>query len=201
MRSGPQTSSAVTARLPSLRTDTIILIMSSRNRQKAKRAAQSHHPCHKPPKTHSCTQPHSHNQNSTKTALPQHTHPLQLPNSRTAAQICCQLPLLTLWHHPHQTMDTARLPYPLAMLHLSQICNPNLALSLCRPPILQKLLLCLPLWHRPCPSLRVILRPKPLLLQDQSEHKSMDLLQPGKLTLKPRNPPIPATLKPLYLPA
>lgn len=159
MRSGPRTSSAATTRLPSPRTDTVALTSSSRNHRKAKEAAQSRHPCRRPPKTRSHTRPHPYKQKHTTTALDRQTPP-PLPNSSTVAQIRRQLRqrrtllLLTLQHQPRQTRDSARLRHPLSMLRLHQIHTPSLVPSLSRPRILQRPLLCLPLWHRQCPSLR-----------------------------------------------
>lgn len=158
MRSGQRTSSAVTTRPPSPRTETIVLILSSMNPPKAKKAAQSHHPCLRPPKTH---QPFRYTHNPTTTALHQQTHPPPLPTGSTVALIHPQLQqhrtplLLTLQHQPQHTRDSARL------LH-TQKDSPNLAPSVCRPPIPQRLLPCLPLWHRKFPSLRARLKPKPL---------------------------------------
>lgn len=164
MRSGPQTSSAVTTRLPSPRTNTTVLMSSPRKPWEAKEAAQSRNPCHRRPKTHNHT--HLSKQNPTTTALHQQTRPLPLPNSSTVAQIHPQplqrrtLLLLILQHQTHQTRDSARLLHPRSVLPLHQIHTPNLALSLSRPLIHQKLLLCLPMWHRQCPNLRARLKPK-----------------------------------------
>lgn len=209
MRSGPQTSSAVTTMFPSPRTDTVALTLSSRNHRKAKEAVQSRRPCHRPPKTCSHTQPRPYKQNRTTTALDQQTRPPPPPSSSTVAQIHRQLRQrrallhLTLQHQPHQTRDTARLPPPLSMLRLHQTHTPNPAPSLSPPPTLQRLLLCLPLWHRQSRSLRARPKPTPPDWQDRPQHRSMGLLQPGNLTRKPQNPssPLPPTQHlPLHLP-
>lgn len=203
MRSGPQTSSAVTTRLPSPRMGTSVLMLSPRNPWKAKEAAPNHHPCHKQPETRNHTQPHLYKPNPTTTALHQQTCPLLLPNSSTVAHIHRQLRqrrtllLLTLQHQPHQTRDSVRLLHPLSGLRLHQIHTPNLALSLSRPPILQRLQLYLPLWHQQYSSLRT--RPKPKLPELQPQHKSSDLLQPGNLTQKLQKPP-PTPHLPQHLP-
>lgn len=162
MRSGPQTSSAVTTRLPSTRTDTTVLTSSTRNPRKTKEAAQSR----RRPTTRNHTHPHLCKQNPTTTALHQQTRPLLLPNSSTVAQMHRQfrqhrtLLLLILLHQPHPTRESFRLLHPLSVIRLRRMHAPNLALSLSRPPILQRVLLCLPLWHRQCLNLRA--KPKPM---------------------------------------
>lgn len=194
MRSGPQISSAVITRLPRPRTDTIVVILSTRNPRKAKEAAPSHHPCSRLAKTCSHTKPHLYKQKPTTTALHQQTHPPPLPkSSSTVAQILHQLRqhrapvLLTLQHQSHPIRDLARLHHHLFILHLHQICTPNLPPSLSRPPILQRLLICLPLGHKLCPSLRAKPKPKSPDRQDRTQHRSSHLLQPGNLTQTHQN--------------
>lgn len=197
MRSGPQTSSAVTTRLPRPRTDTVVLMMSSRNPLTAKEAAQSRHRRRRPPKT--CRHTHTHKQTPTTTALHPQSRPPPLTHSSTVAQIHPQLrqhrtlPLLTLQHQPHQTRDSARLLHRLFMLHLHRTHTPNLDLSFSRPPTLQRLLLCPPLWHKKCPSLRARPQPKPPERQDRPQNPSpppptLRLL----LHLQPQLPPSPS---------
>lgn len=193
MRSGPQISSAVIMKLPRARTATIVLILSTRNPQRAKEAAPSHHPCSRLAKTCSHTKPHLYKQKPTTTALYQQTHPPQLPKNSTVAQILHQLrqhraPVpLTLQHQPNPIRDLARLHHHLLILHLHQICTSNLFPSLPRPPIRQRPLICLPLRHKLCPNLRAKLKPKSLDRQDRPLQRSPHLLQPGNLTQKHQN--------------
>lgn len=185
MRSGPQTSSAVTVRDPSPRRDTIALILPS---QKAKEAAQTRHPCLRGPKTLSLTQLHLHKQSPTTTAL--HPQTPQLPNSSTVAQKQHKTLLpLALQLHLHQTRDTTRL-LPQSMLHLHQIYIPNQGKTTPRLPIPQRLLL----WLSQCPSLTTRSNQTPANLQELLQQKLLDPLQPQNLTQKPQSQPPPPHL-------
>lgn len=158
MRSGPQTSSAATTRLP--RTNTFALISSRRSSWKAGEA-----------ETCNPTRPHLCKQRPPTTA----PHHLTRPNRGTAAQALRQRRprlLLILQRRAHQARGSAGLSRPRSTLCRRWTPPPNLPLSLRRPPIPQRLLLCLPLWHRPFPGLRATLKPKAPEPQDQ--HMSPD---------------------------